>query len=87
LDTAIIYLKKFRDNLFEFGFNFLNFISRNIFIDYANDIKLGDFGISKFVESGIVSDERHTFNIGTTEYMAPELFSRDSLINELIDIW
>ena len=49
-------------------------------------MKLGDFGISKFVENEIIAEE-HTINIGTKEYMSPELFSNQSIINESIDIW
>ena len=49
-------------------------------------MKLGDFGISKFIENDIIKED-HTINIGTKEYMSPELFSTQSIINESIDIW
>ena len=65
------------------------YFSRNIFINKNKtepEINLGDFGISKLVENGVLNDE-HTLNIGTIDYMSPELRGGFAVINESIDIW
>ena len=56
----------------------------NIFIDGNNNIKIGDFGISKQLTN--VSKYAYTKGIGTINYMAPEILNGKKYNNK-IDIW
>ena len=54
---------------------------QNIFIDSNFDVKLGDFGISKYIKTSIEGEENEenltkstsTGFAGTLQYMAPEI--------------
>ena len=56
----------------------------NIFIDGNNNIKIGDFGISKQLINA--SKYAYTTGIGTINYMAPEILNGKKYNNK-IDIW
>lgn len=52
----------------------------NIFLVSPSKVKIGDFGVSKFIEG-------HTKEItGTTTYLAPEIFRKEPY-NHKVDIW
>lgn len=55
----------------------------NIFLDPFNDIKLGDFGLAKILNS---KSAYATTNVGTPYYMSPELI-KELKYNEKSDIW
>ena len=54
----------------------------NIFINEKNEIKIGDFGISKNIESKIYASTI----IGTERYMAPEIIKKEKYNNK-VDIY
>ena len=55
----------------------------NIFIDKNNNIKIGDFGISRQLSN----TTKYTYtSIGTTNYMAPEVINGEKY-NTKVDIW
>jgi len=54
----------------------------NIFLNNLGQIKLGDFGISKYLET---MKKAHTF-AGSSEYLAPEIISEENYSFEA-DIW
>ena len=54
----------------------------NIFINEKNEIKIGDFGISKNIESKIYASTI----IGTEHYMAPEIIKKEKYNNK-VDIY
>ena len=55
-----------------------NNINRNIFIDKENNIKIGDFGISRSIDP--IQLKTTTF-IGTTTYIAPEMLKNLDVTN------
>jgi len=55
----------------------------NIFFDNENNVKLGDFGLSKMMESQSVLAQTH---VGTPYYMSPEQIGEQGY-NEKSDIW
>lgn len=55
----------------------------NLFLDSSNNIKLGDFGLSRIM--GKESLYAYT-NVGTPYYMSPEQISEQKY-NEKSDIW
>lgn len=55
----------------------------NIFFDAANNIKLGDFGLSREMGEHSVFA---TTNVGTPYYMSPEQIA-EAKYNEKSDIW
>lgn len=55
----------------------------NIFLDGDNNIKLGDFGLSKVMSDQSMFAETH---VGTPYYMSPEQIN-ESKYNEKSDIW
>ena len=57
--------------------------SANIFIDKNNNIKLGDFGIIKILQSYMMYAQTQ---IGTPLYMSPEIFKRERYDTKT-DIW
>ena len=57
--------------------------SANIFIDHNNNLKLGDFGIIKILQSYAMQANTQ---IGTPYYMPPEIY-RYQRYNTKIDIW
>ena len=56
----------------------------NIFVDRFGDYKVGDFGVSKRIESMFAAQTMT--GIGTVSYMAPEIFMRQSY-NNTVDIY
>lgn len=44
----------------------------NVLLDYQGNLKITDFGLSKFLDSGKDSKKTHSF-CGTPEYLAPEI--------------
>ena len=54
----------------------------NIFLDKNNKLKIGDFGISKILKS----TKYATSQVGTYNYMAPEIIKGEKYNNK-IDIW
>lgn len=47
----------------------------NIFFDINNNVKLGDFGLSKIIKCDSVEERQEAFantNVGTPYYMSPE---------------
>lgn len=60
----------------------------NILLDSKGNIKLADFGISKIFEKSSETKNNLTDSfIGTAEYMAPEVFDKNSKYCSKIDIW
>ena len=57
--------------------------SANIFIDINNNVKLGDFGIIKILQSYMMYAQTQ---IGTPLYMGPEIYKRERY-NTKADIW
>ena len=55
----------------------------NLFLDNNNALKIGDFGISKQLSS---NNKYATSNVGTSNYMAPEIISGNRYNNK-VDIW
>ena len=55
----------------------------NIFFDNENNVKLGDFGLSRMMESQSVLAQTH---VGTPYYMSPEQIGEQGY-NEKSDIW
>ena len=55
----------------------------NIFLDSNMNVKLGDFGLSRLMDSGSEFANTH---VGTPYYMSPEQIS-ESRYNEKSDIW
>jgi serine/threonine protein kinase len=55
----------------------------NVFFDQGNNIKLGDFGLSRILSE--TSNYAKT-NVGTPYYMSPEQVN-ESEYNEKSDIW
>jgi NIMA (never in mitosis gene a)-related kinase len=55
----------------------------NVFLDLNNNVKLGDFGLSKIMGQESVFAKTH---VGTPYYMSPELID-GSPYNEKSDIW
>ena len=56
----------------------------NIFLDKYDNVKLGDFGLSKLLDP----DVRHaTTNVGTPYYMSPEQVGTEDRYDEKADIW
>jgi len=55
----------------------------NIFLDGNNEIKLGDFGLSKIMGE---SQQFASTNVGTPYYMSPEQINEKSY-DEKSDIW
>ena len=55
----------------------------NIFLDIDNNVKLGDFGLSKVMDDESVYAYTH---VGTPYYMSPEQIT-DQKYNEKSDIW
>jgi serine/threonine protein kinase len=55
----------------------------NVFFDKANNVKLGDFGLSKILST---TSQYACTNVGTPYYMSPEQISESSY-NEKSDIW
>ena len=60
----------------------------NIFFDSNNNVKLGDFGLSKIIKSDIVEDGKcfAETNVGTPYYMSPEQV-HEKQYDEKTDIW
>lgn len=56
---------------------------QNLFVDEDMNLKIGDFGISKALESSL---ETCKTSIGTPCYMAPEMYTTDRYNNKA-DIW
>jgi NIMA (never in mitosis gene a)-related kinase len=56
---------------------------QNIFLDSNNDIKIGDFGLSKLL--GSQSDFAYT-GVGTPLYISPEMVE-EKPYNEKSDVW
>ncbi|KAJ0977299.1 hypothetical protein J5N97_012773 [Dioscorea zingiberensis] len=71
----------------------------NIFLDGLNDIKIGDFGLAKFLKLEELDHDQHsldetsgvsvggTSEVGTYFYTAPEIEQRWPQINEKVDIY
>lgn len=62
----------------------------NIFFDAFWGAYLGDFGIAKIVAESDIFDKEHTLTathmgIGTQEYMGPEHFTRNSVVDSRFD--
>jgi serine/threonine protein kinase len=55
----------------------------NVFLDGKNNVKLGDFGLSRVMNQDSVYATTH---VGTPYYMSPEQIT-DSKYNEKSDIW
>ncbi|CDW80923.1 protein kinase domain containing protein [Stylonychia lemnae] len=55
----------------------------NVFFDIGNNVKLGDFGLSRILSQE--SEYAHT-NVGTPYYMSPEQIN-EAQYNEKTDIW
>ena len=55
----------------------------NIFLDSSNNVKLGDFGLSKMMNEDSIFAETH---VGTPYYMSPEQIN-DQKYNEKSDVW
>lgn len=55
----------------------------NIFLDSANDAKLGDFGLARVMNQDSMFAHTH---VGTPYYMSPELINEQKY-NEKSDIW
>ena len=59
----------------------------NIFFDQRNNVKLGDFGLSRIIKTGHSSaPELASTNVGTPYYMRPEQV-HEYPYNEKTDIW
>ena len=72
-----MFLKSF----FSFKISAINYLHRNIFIN-KNEIKIGDFGISKI----LMGTKHSKANIGTPVYWSPELH-RNEKYDFKSDIW
>ncbi|KAJ0977116.1 hypothetical protein J5N97_012590 [Dioscorea zingiberensis] len=71
----------------------------NIFFDVRNDIKIGDFGLAKFLKLEELDHDQHllaetsgvsvdgTGQVGTYFYTAPEIEQRWPQINEKVDMY
>ncbi|OMJ93648.1 hypothetical protein SteCoe_3346 [Stentor coeruleus] len=62
----------------------------NCLMDYNLNVKIADFGLARFSSSFIQTEESMTtICIGTTRFMAPELFdnSKSDTIGVEVDIW
>lgn len=59
--------------------------TKNILITNNKHVKICDFGISTVVD--VTTYTSMTHGIGTTAYMAPELFDQDSKYNEKVDVY
>ncbi|CAG2167142.1 unnamed protein product [Oppiella nova] len=60
----------------------------NVLISMDGEIKLCDFGLAKEVlncDQFLMSKAKHTADVGTVDYMAPEAQTKD--YNHLIDIY
>jgi NIMA (never in mitosis gene a)-related kinase len=55
----------------------------NVFLDAENNVKLGDFGLSRVVS---MESEYVATNVGTPYYMSPEQVE-ETQYNEKTDIW
>ena len=55
----------------------------NILLDGKGNVKIGDFGVSRFVKSGEVMREQ----CGTPAYIAPEILKGEGYIGFSPDIW
>lgn len=86
-------IRKFAFQIFS-GLHFIhsnNIIHRdiktlNLFLDKNNDIKIGDFGISKLVSSNLFDINNPATRIGTPLYISPELI-QNKAYDYKIDIW
>ena len=59
---------------------------QNILLDQLNNIKLADFGLSKYLETLTSTHGARTAEVGTTKWMAPEIVTgREYGLNA--DIW
>lgn len=57
----------------------------NILINSQKNVKICDFGISKYIDVTTLTSMTH--GIGTFIYMAPELFDPESKLDEKIDVY
>lgn len=57
----------------------------NILINSQKNVKICDFGISKYIDVTTLTSMAH--GIGTFIYMAPELFDPESKLDEKIDVY
>ena len=60
----------------------------NVFFDSNNNVKLGDFGLSRIISSESEDMREHfaSTNVGTPYYMSPEQIN-ESQYDEKTDIW
>lgn len=56
----------------------------NIFLDKSNNVKLGDFGLSKLLDPDVLNTQT---NVGTPYYMSPEQWGTEKDYGEKSDIW
>lgn len=56
----------------------------NILVDSENQIKIGDFGISREIPLG---DQAPTKNMCTPHYGAPQILRENDFYTENIDVW
>ncbi|CAG9332181.1 unnamed protein product [Blepharisma stoltei] len=61
----------------------------NVLLDDAYNVKIADFGLARPLTCFRGEDSQTTLCIGTTRFMAPELFDKDQLheIGVEVDIW
>ena len=55
----------------------------NIFLNKDYNVKIGDFGLADSINSSL---ERLYLELGTSSYMAPEIFTKNGYRFE-IDVW
>ena len=75
-------MKTYFENLFFLFIN--NFLKRNLFLTRDGNLKLGDLGLSRSLESGDTS--MITTYAGTFKYMSPEMRNHGSYSYNS-DIW
>ena len=56
----------------------------NVFLDKNQNVKLGDFGLSRVLSKESMYAYTH---VGTPYYMSPEQINEDAKYNEKSDIW